>query len=85
MKMVTMMSGPATRKIKNENARLREAKARLKRLIIAGNALRGMFDYTSNPDDWRKEIRVWELAMAAASEIVPVPALSESETRYSDG
>lgn len=85
MRTVTMMSGPAIRKLKAENAQLRLAKARLKRLIVAGNALRPMFDYTSNPDDWRKEIRAFEMSLAAASEIVPTTPSSVAETSYSDG
>lgn len=85
MKTVTMMSGPAIRKLRDENARLREARARLRRLVVTGRALSGMFDYTSNPEDWRKEIRAFELALAAAGEMVSVTAPSRSETSYSDG
>jgi hypothetical protein len=84
MKTVTMMSGPAIRKLKDENARLREAKGRLRRLVRAGENLGGMFEFSSGlVDAWGKEIRAFELALSAASEIAPSTTHSGDSTEFS--
>lgn len=80
-----MMSGPATRRLKDENARLREAKARLVRLVRACQDLRPMFEYSENLSrEYEAEIRQFELAVAAAGEIVSSTTPSASSTKRHD-
>lgn len=63
MKSVTVMSGPAIRKLKADNARLREQKRRLRRVLDEAGALKKQPYFYGNTDSL-------DLAIAAAREVL---------------
>lgn len=76
MKTVTMMSGPAIRKLRGDNARLRLERRRLIRVLEAAERINGILDGTNLQEEWRDEIQALDYAVAAAREIVPFASSS---------